>query len=305
MSKHLTIYNVTGAAVLVAYALAAALLAPAEMGPWRGLVIGEIYLILSWFLCGLYLADVIHLGIAHRSLDYKTWFLQGVTLLNNTVGLYVNPVTWVNRHRLHHKYSDHEGDPNKLAKDGLWRTLWLCVFPYPTKQNVAHDAILKTWPIRLVSQPYSAAVGFLISYSLISLIVGDWVYGAVLWFGVRVFALWVNMVQNYWAHDRRYGFRRYDDLDDHAMNISHRFPVTATFSACWQNNHHRYPQLERLSHTDDEYDFGFITVGWMKAMGLVKATETGAAGHPSQMSRKPRASRLDAGEATAAGPEGW
>lgn len=270
------IYNVVGAAVLAAYAIAAAVFAPASLGMVKGLVIGEVYLVLSWFLCGLYLADLIHLGIAHRSLDYKEWFLKVVTIVNNTVGIYVNPTTWVNRHRLHHKYSDHDGDPNKLASDGLWRTLYLCIFPYKTTQNVAHDAILKTWPFRLTSLWFSAGVGFVISYVLIAWIVGDWAYGLALWTGVRIFAVWVNMVQNYWAHDRRYGFRRYDDQDDHAMNIGHWFPVTATFSACWQNNHHRYPQLMRLSHTEDEYDFGLITVRWMKALGLVKPTTAGA-----------------------------
>jgi fatty-acid desaturase len=83
-------------------------------------------------------------------------------------------------------------------------------------------------------------------------------------------------VQNYWTHDRRFGERRYDDLDDNAMNIGHWFPVTATFSACWQNNHHRFPQLLRLSHRSGEYDFGFLTVRAMKALGLVRASATGA-----------------------------
>src|SRR4051812_10238031 len=121
------IYNAVGLAVLALYAFSAAYFAPPELGAVRGFLVGEVYLLLSWFLCGVYLSDVIHLGIAHRSLDYKDWFLQSITVLNNTVGIYVNPTTWVNRHRLHHKHSDHEGDPNKLADDGLFRTLYLCI----------------------------------------------------------------------------------------------------------------------------------------------------------------------------------
>jgi fatty-acid desaturase len=42
-----------------------------------------------------------------------------------------------------------------------------------------------------------------------------------------------------------------------------------------QNNHHHYPGLLRLSHNDAEYDFGFLTVKVMKALGLVKATARG------------------------------
>jgi fatty-acid desaturase len=51
--------------------------------------------------------------------------------------------------------------------------------------------------------------------------------------------------------------------------------VTATFSACLQNNHHHYPTLLRLSHDESEYDFGFLTVKVMKRLGLVKATGRG------------------------------
>ena len=90
-----------------------------------------------------------------------------------------------------------------------------------------------------------------------------------------MFALWVNMIQNYWTHDRRFGYRRYDDARDNAMNIGDWLPVTASFSACLQNNHHHYPTLLRLSHDESEYDFGFLTVKAMKALGLVKASSKG------------------------------
>jgi fatty-acid desaturase len=60
------------------------------------------------------------------------------------------------------------------------------------------------------------------------------------------------------------------------MNIGEWLPVTATFSACLQNNHHHYPGLLRLSHDKSEYDFGFLTVKVMKSLGLVKASTTGA-----------------------------
>ncbi|HEY3740757.1 MAG TPA: hypothetical protein VGL53_12985, partial [Bryobacteraceae bacterium] len=60
-----------------------------------------------------------------------------------------------------------------------------------------------------------------------------------------------------------------------AMNIGDWLPVTATFSACLQNNHHHSPRLLRLSHDESEYDFGFMTVKVMKALGLVRATSAG------------------------------
>jgi fatty-acid desaturase len=240
--------------------------APPRLGPWTGLLIGAAYFVFCWFIAGLYLADILHLGIAHRSLDYKEWFMKAVTVVNNTFGIYVEPVSWVNRHRLHHKNADHDGDPNKLSSDGFWRTAYLCVMPYRCIEDVAHDEILKTRSFRVIGQAFS--------FYLLWKLVGSLTFTLVMWFGIRIFAWWVNMIQNYWTHTRKFGYRRYDD-DDNAMNIGEWLPVTATFSACLQNNHHHYPGILRLSHDESEYDFGFFTVKVMKSLGLVKASATG------------------------------
>jgi fatty-acid desaturase len=269
------IYSVIGYLIIVLYGAACAVAAPPQLGPWAGLAIGAAYFVGAWFLTGLYLSDLIHLGIAHRSLDYADWFMKTVTVLNNTIGIYVNPVTWVNRHRLHHKHADHPGDPNKLESDGFWRTMWLCVLPYRCQDNLAKDAILKSLPFRLVSNPAYAVLAQCVSFGLVWLLVRDVKCAVVMWLGFRVFALWVNMIQNYWTHDRRFGYRRYEDAHDNAMNIGEWLPVTATFSACLQNNHHHFQTLMRLSHDESEYDFGFLTVKAMKALGLVKASAKG------------------------------
>jgi stearoyl-CoA desaturase (delta-9 desaturase) len=270
------IYNFVGYGIIISYMLACAYFAPSYMGPWGGLLIGGAYFVAFWFIAGVYLADVLHLGIAHRSLDYKEWFIKLVTVTNNLFGLYVDPIAWVNRHRLHHKYSDHPGDPNKLASDGFWRTLYLCVIPYSCNEDLATDKIFKSRVFRLVANNGFALFSQFFSLSLLWLLVRDLRFAIVMWAGLRIFALWVNMIQNYWTHNRKYGYRRYDDERDNAMNIGEWLPVTATFSACLQNNHHHYPSLLRLSHDQSEYDFGFVTVKVMKSFGLVKATARGA-----------------------------
>ena len=269
------IYNLTGYLIILLYLLACTYSAPPHLGPWKGFLIGGIYFIFCWFFAGLYLADILHLGIAHRALDYKEWFMKAVAIVNNTLGIYVNPFSWVNRHRLHHKNSDHDGDPNKLSSDGFWRTMVLCVWPYRCQEDLAGDEILKSRTFRIVSNPLFAVVAQSGSFYLLWKLAGDLKFALVMWFGMRLFALWVNMIQNYWTHTRSFGYRRYHDDDDNAMNIGEWLPVTATFSACLQNNHHHYPGLLRLSHDEAEYDFGFLTVKVMKSLGLVKATTRG------------------------------
>jgi fatty-acid desaturase len=267
-------YSLTGYLIILSYLLACMFSAPTQLGPWTGILIGGAYLIFCWFLGGLYLADVLHLGIAHRSLDYKEWFIKVVTVVNNTFAIYVDPIAWVNRHRLHHKDADHDGDPNKLSDDGFWRTMYLCVLPYKCIENLTADKILQSRTFRVVANPIVAVLVQAFSFYLLWKLAGSLTLALVMWFGTRIFALWVNMIQNYWTHTRKFGYRRYHD-DDNAMNVGEWLPVTATFSACLQNNHHHYPGILRLSHDKSEYDFGFLTVKVMKYFGLVKATRTG------------------------------
>jgi stearoyl-CoA desaturase (delta-9 desaturase) len=268
------IYNAIGFAILAGCVAAAAFFAPASLCPLNGMAIGIAYFLCVWFLAGVYLSDVIHMGITHGALDYRIGFIKTLVLFNNTIGIYIDPVSWVNRHRNHHKFADHLGDPNKLSADGFWKTAYLCLFPYRCEHDMARDELLKSWPFNLVGHPAFAVLAQGISYAFVFALVRDWKYALILWVGIRVFALWVNMIQNYWTHDRRFGTRRYDDSDN-AMNIGEWLPVMATFSACLQNNHHHYPHLLRLSHSPQEFDFGFTTVKIMGALGLVKPSKTG------------------------------
>ncbi len=268
-------YNIVGYLIITLYGLGCVFFAPEQLGPFGALTIGAVYFIILWFLAGIYLADILHLGIAHRSLDFKPWFIKSVGIANNIFGVYVSPIEWVNCHRLHHKYSDHDGDPNKLGEDGFWKTLYLCLFPYPCTENLAQDDILKSRAFLFCSSYLFLVVSQVFNFALLWYIVGDVKFAATLWIGLRIFALWVNMVQNYWTHTRQFGCRRYHDESHNAMNIGEWFPVTATFSACLQNNHHHHPSLLRLSHSDSEYDFGFLTIKLMKSLGLVEATKRG------------------------------
>jgi len=270
------IYNVIGYSLIALTVLVGAFFAPSQWGTSLGVAFAFLYLTLIWFFGGLYLSDIMHMGIAHKTLNYRPGFIKLVVVLWNTAGIYINPTTWVNRHRHHHAFSDHSGDPNKLDDDGFWKTMYLCLFPYECKSNLVKDEIFRSWPFRLVSNPYFAVFSQFSSFGILWLVVRDWKYALALWWGVRFFALWINMIQNYWTHDRRFGSRVYDDVHDNAMNLDEWLPVTASFSASLQNNHHHFPHFMRTSHDDKQYDFGLLTVRVMERLGLVKPSLTGA-----------------------------
>lgn len=268
-------YNLVGYAIIFLHISAAGYFAPSAWSFLTGAAVGFLYMLVLWFVGGVYAANILHMGIAHKAFHFKGWFVKSVTVLYNTVGVYVNPTGWVNRHRHHHAFSEREGDPNKHDEDGFWKTLYLCFFPYECKTDMAKDEILKTKTMRLVSTPYFALFSQVSSYALVWYAFGSWLYALSLWIGVRLFALWVNMVQNFWTHDRRYGTRRYLEDDDNAVNINDRFTVTATFSECLQNNHHHAQGFLRTSHDEAEYDFGFLVIRGLKSLGLVEASLSG------------------------------
>jgi len=71
---------------------------------------------------------------------------------------------------------------------------------------------------------------------------------------IRIFAVWVNMIQNYWSPTRNWILRM-------TMRRNAITSVSATgnghLSACLARYHHHYPGLLRLSHDQSEYDLDF------------------------------------------------
>ncbi len=266
--------NCIGYGLLIFHGLVPAMFAPLGWGYIRGVVVALLYLFAVWFVGGVYLSLILHLGVAHRAVLFRPWFSQIVMLAHNTMGVYVDPTEWVMRHRRHHAGPDREGDPLKLPQDGFWKTLSLAVTPHPCDAKVPRDSILVTLPFRLVSNTYWAVFSQFSSFGLLWLVVGSWRYALAMWLSLRLMSLWIYMVVNYWSHNRRFGPRPYND-DNDAVNLGSWLPVTATFSASLHNNHHHTPQFLRLSHHAREYDFGLMVLRWMSRLGLVRASATG------------------------------
>ena len=267
-------YNVSGYSLVLLHALISALLAPPALGPWKGLLFGMTYMTVLWFLLGVYVSDVLHLGIAHRALDFKDWFVQAVAFAQNTIGVYVSPSSWVRRHRKHHAHADREGDPSKSPGEGLWAML---ARVYKQKEAIPEprDPIFATWPMRLVSSKTYSIVSLFTSYAILFLLVRDWIYALALWISVRLISLWAYLIINYWSHDRRFGPRRYDD-DNDSVNLTGWIAIVGSFSGSWHNNHHHWPHLARMTHDESEFDFGLMSVRWLKRLGVVDASSTGA-----------------------------
>ena len=85
------------------------------------------------------------------ALDYKEWFVKGLTLVITRSASTVDPVSWVNRHRCitlcRPRRRSQQAPRRRLLDDAVS----LCV-SLPCTMNVAPDES-RTWPFRLVSHP--------------------------------------------------------------------------------------------------------------------------------------------------------
>src|SRR5258708_38366920 len=80
--------------------------------------------------------------------------------------------------------------------------------PYRWKENLAGDKILKSRTFRVFANPVFAIIAQAFSFYLLWKVVGGLKFALVMWVGIRIFAAWVNMIQNYWTHTRDFGYRR-------------------------------------------------------------------------------------------------
>jgi hypothetical protein len=80
------VYNFTGYSLIIIHVLAAGLTAPEQWGFVLGAAGGFLYLLFIWFFGGMYLSNVMHMGIAHKTLAFKEWFTKSITLFFNLTG---------------------------------------------------------------------------------------------------------------------------------------------------------------------------------------------------------------------------
>jgi fatty-acid desaturase len=262
--------SVTGCVLLGSIFTACGALAPGGWGFASGAAFSFAYVLGAWLIGGLYMSAVLHVGVAHRAADLNGTFVKLVVLVQNIFVVPIDPVEWVGRHRYHHAHPDGPADPNRREGDGFLKTLYLAFFPYPCDATPARDPLLRSWPFRLVRAKTFVLLGQFTSYATLWLLARDWRYALLLWVCVRCFGLYVNLIQNYWCHDRRFGVRTYD-TGDNSVNIKEWLPLVLSFGNSLHNNHHQRPRLPRLSHRPEEYDFGFAVIRLLKAAGLARA----------------------------------
>ena len=234
------------------------------MFSWQALIVAVI---LYWIAGSLGIGMGYHRLLTHRG--YKTpkpveYFLS----LCGTLAMEGGPANWVVTHRIHHRFSDQEGDPHSPRDGGWWAHMgWILVgraqeHPPAVLNRYAPDLMrdrFQSWLNRLYIWPI-VAVGLGL-YAL-----GGWpflTWGLCLRVVLGLHATWlVNSATHMW------GSRRFATRDDSRNNW---WVAWLTFGEGWHNNHHAHPTSARHGLAWYEIDMNWWGIRTLKWLGLAKS----------------------------------
>jgi fatty-acid desaturase len=216
-----------------------------------------------------------HRLLSHKAFKIPPW-LEYFIVSGGYLALEGSPVAWVATHRVHHRYSDMEGDPHS-PRDGFWHSFigWL---PKP-KEKFTGEQIEQTVPDLWRDPVYryldfnhtrkhamvclAACVAFRVAiFALLGPIALLANVAAML--GAFIGPFWVNSV----CHIQDYGYRNFI-TEDRSRNVW--WVGLIGLGEGWHNNHHAVPQSARHGMKVSEIDLSWYFIRSLQFLGL--ATE--------------------------------
>src|SRR5579872_7449918 len=201
---------------------------------WKALLVA---LFLWWVSGSLGVGMCYHRLLTHRAYKTPKWVEYFLTVCA-TLALEGGPIFWVATHRIHHQFSDREGDPHS-PRDGKW---WAHVGWILVGKAMHHDTttLARYVPDLAKDRFHVWLTKFhwvpLTVLGLALLALGGWNYvlwGIFLRTTVGLHATWlVNSATHLW------GSRRFNTRDDSRNSW---WVAALSFGEGWHNNHHAHP----------------------------------------------------------------
>jgi len=234
------------------------------MFSWQALCLAVI---LYWVAGSLGIGMGYHRLLTHRG--YTTpkpveYFLS----LCGTLAVEGGPANWVVTHRIHHRFSDQDGDPHSPRDGGWWAHMgWILV----GRAQEHPPAVLRRYAPDLMRDPIQCWLNRLYIWPVIVLglglyALGGWpfvTWGLCLRVVLGLHATWlVNSATHMW------GSRRFATRDDSRNNW---WVACLTFGEGWHNNHHAHPTSARHGLAWYEIDLNWWGIRTLKWLGLAKS----------------------------------
>jgi stearoyl-CoA desaturase (delta-9 desaturase) len=236
------------------------------MFSWKALIISAI---LYWFCIGFGIGMGYHRLHTHRS--YKVPVaLEYFFAICGTLTLEGGPIFWVATHRVHHQYSDTDGDPHTPQHGGFWAHVGWIMFGEPKHNDTNRMAkyapdLAKVpfyvWLNNYHWLPIIALSAILYAFGGLQLVL----WGTCLRVVLGLHATWlVNSATHMW------GSRRFATRDDSRNSW---WVALVTFGEGWHNNHHAHPTSARHGLAWYEFDLTWIQIWVLKQLGIARAVK--------------------------------
>src|SRR3984957_8563874 len=229
-----------------------------------------VAVVLWWMATSLGIGMCYHRLLTHRGYKIPKWLEYTLTIFA-TLALEGGPIFWVATHRIHHKYSDHEGDPHSPI-DGKW---WAHMGWILMGKSMHHDtSTLARYVPDLAKDKFHV---WITKYHYVPMIVlgvallaiGGWKF--VLWgiFFRTVMGLHFTWLVNSATHS--WGTRRFETRD---LSTNSWWVAILSWGEGWHNNHHAHPVSARHGLKWYEIDANWYGILLLKKLGLAKQIHT-------------------------------
>jgi stearoyl-CoA desaturase (delta-9 desaturase) len=203
-----------------------------------------------------------HRYFSHRS--YKTGrVFQFVLALFGTLAVQKGVLWWAANHRVHHKYSDQEGDVHSPVRNGFWwsHVGWILAADWEETQFDRIPDLAKHPELRWLNEHYLVPP---VALAVLLFLIGGLPW--LVWgFFISTTCLWhATFTINSLSHV--YGSRRYETADASRNNL---WLALLTMGEGWHNNHHRYMNSVRQGFFWWEVDASYYILLALERVGLV------------------------------------
>jgi sn-1 stearoyl-lipid 9-desaturase len=237
-----------------------------------------VAILLYWVSGSLGIGMGYHRLLTHRGYKTPKWLEYFLTVCA-VLALEGGPIFWVATHRIHHKYSDKDGDPHS-PRDGKW---WAHVGWILIGKSMHHDTqTLSRYVPDLAKDKFHI---WITKYHYVPMIMLGVILAAigglpmVLW-GIcfrTVFGLHATWLVNSATHI--VGSRRFETRD---FSTNSWWVALLSFGEGWHNNHHAHPVSARHGLAWYEIDLNWYGIWILKKLGLARQVRTVKARAPQR-----------------------
>ena len=234
---------------------------------WKALAVACF---LWWVSGSLGIGMGYHRLLTHRGYKTPKWIEYLLTICA-TLTLEGGPIYWVATHRIHHQFTDREGDPHS-PRDGKWWSHmgWILVgkslhHDTTTLSRYVPDLVKDKFHVWITKRHYVP----MIVLGLALLAIGG--IPLLLWgiFARTVIGLHATFLVNSVTHI--WGSRRFSTRDTSTNNW---LVALLTFGEGWHNNHHAHPTSSRHGMKWYEVDMNWYGIWTLKTLGLATEIKT-------------------------------